>query len=682
MKQLIGKQALGGVFALMLLVAMTPRANAQEEVGGPYEPDENTVLLMHFDGDLTNISDASEDGTGFGTLSYVDNSALELGQALRIDNDSQSDSSYVTIPDTEALDLTGNWTIEGWINVFTFGETSDDWRWVPRLIIKPGEEVFWRPNFWIEMWGDNRFFSSGYHSASGCCWPQSNTPFDTMEPGQWYHITFVRDTTEQVIAQLVHNADRELIAFSSYKYDPIDEAPPMLNGNDVHIGWAGGASTDSWLDGFVDEVRISNVVRDFSIPPILADMTTLGNQSSDVTGYDVSIDAFKLGSGEVQDVTLFYDTGDGFQEMAMTESEDRTYTATIPGQSLGTVVRYYVAAEDDGGLRATFPSNVEVNEAYPSFGVFEPETQTLQLDFEGDSIDDLSQYGHEATFYANGEATTPTFSDDAAEGSASLELNSEDSAYVEIQSPFLASNELTVELWFKADSIKQDVRLIGKESTGSWFEQNFEIKFLDGNRISAGSFLPDGDGFIINELFLEDSLALDTWYGVQYVLADVGAALTVLDADSNMVGQSIIAVEGTPVLAAGPFRIGHSGPADQGYFDGKVDRVAIFNYAKEIDFSVPNEPGSELPGRLALQQNYPNPFNPSTRIRYTLPATGDVTLKVFDVLGRQVASLVDELQPSGTYEVNFDATQLSGGVYFYRLSSGEQTVSRSMLLLK
>ncbi|MBC8041890.1 MAG: T9SS type A sorting domain-containing protein [Rhizobacter sp.] len=88
------------------------------------------------------------------------------------------------------------------------------------------------------------------------------------------------------------------------------------------------------------------------------------------------------------------------------------------------------------------------------------------------------------------------------------------------------------------------------------------------------------------------------------------------------------------------------------------------------------------PSSFALQQNYPNPFNPSTTIRYQLPISGEVSLKVFDVLGREVATLVDTKQAAGNYIVRFSASKLSSGVYFYRLQTGGAVLTKKMLLLK
>ena len=83
-----------------------------------------------------------------------------------------------------------------------------------------------------------------------------------------------------------------------------------------------------------------------------------------------------------------------------------------------------------------------------------------------------------------------------------------------------------------------------------------------------------------------------------------------------------------------------------------------------------------------LSQNYPNPFNPSTTIKYQIPNAGNVTLKVFDILGREVTTLVDEFKNEGRYEVNFNASKLASGVYIYSIKSNDFTASKKLLLLK
>lgn len=98
--------------------------------------------------------------------------------------------------------------------------------------------------------------------------------------------------------------------------------------------------------------------------------------------------------------------------------------------------------------------------------------------------------------------------------------------------------------------------------------------------------------------------------------------------------------------------------------------------------SVNNEVVAGLPEKFDLKPNYPNPFNPSTRISFDLPESAEVRLTVFDVLGRQVATLVNQPMKAGSHTVNFDAQRLASGVYIYRLEAGSFSMTRNMMLIK
>ena len=98
-----------------------------------------------------------------------------------------------------------------------------------------------------------------------------------------------------------------------------------------------------------------------------------------------------------------------------------------------------------------------------------------------------------------------------------------------------------------------------------------------------------------------------------------------------------------------------------------------------------------IPSKYELQQNYPNPFNPSTSIQYAISSTQFVTLKVYDLLGREVATLVNEEKPAGSYNVEFRmqnlptgqaGLELSSGIYFYKLQAGDFVETKKMILLK
>ena len=83
-----------------------------------------------------------------------------------------------------------------------------------------------------------------------------------------------------------------------------------------------------------------------------------------------------------------------------------------------------------------------------------------------------------------------------------------------------------------------------------------------------------------------------------------------------------------------------------------------------------------------LEQNYPNPFNPTTTIKYQIPELSFVTIKVYDVLGNEVATLINEEKPAGSYTVDFNGHEIPSGIYFYRLESGPFTQTKKLILLK
>jgi hypothetical protein len=91
---------------------------------------------------------------------------------------------------------------------------------------------------------------------------------------------------------------------------------------------------------------------------------------------------------------------------------------------------------------------------------------------------------------------------------------------------------------------------------------------------------------------------------------------------------------------------------------------------------------NEIPKTYSLKQNYPNPFNPGTKIDFSIPTSGFVSLEVFDVIGRNVKLLVNEVKQAGSYSVSFDASSIPSGVYFYKITSGSFSETKKMILIK
>ncbi len=686
---------------IFFLLGISNSSFAQEQIGGPYTPDSNTVLLMHFDGNLQNESQFSADGVGYGKLTYLSNAALGLGQCLRINNDAISDSSYVSVADTAALNLKGNWTIEGWMNVFTYGTSSSDWRWVPRLVIKAGDEVFWRPNYFVENWGSNRFFSTGYNVEGQDRWPQVNSPNNTLMPGKWFHLTFIRDTTRHILIQMVHDDKRQLISFNTASYDPVLDVPPIQTKQPVTIGFAGQGSTDGWLDGFVDEIRISNIVRNFAVPPIITNLTQVPNQPDSVDNYSVEADIMAFSStGSIQSAEIHYsvDEGNTWQStpMVMMVSQDH-YVGLIPKQNFGTEVRYYITATDDQGLTAQQPIAGIGGQDFPyySFVVYKPNILVLHLNFENGSGTpvDVSPLVNKVTTFGN---RAPVYSTNAAEGKYSLLMPSDaDSAFLEVPSPFLTMKDFYVSFWFNADSTLEYTRLLNRPIVrGNWYQNNYEIRFQPNARIRARYYVdPNAPNRTkdYSEITLPDSIKLHSWYRVVYKRTDTAAVFMLFDSTNTMlsVGYDSSVAVNPPAIANAPLRIGNGSNLNgRRGFRGLIDDVRIYNngQAKNSVTGV-NRDNTLVPAYYELSQNYPNPFNPTTIIKFVIPKAQKISLTVYDILGRNVKTLINDFTQAGKYTVSWDGTNNKGervasGVYMYRLVAEDFVQTKKMVLLR
>lgn len=116
-----------------------------------------------------------------------------------------------------------------------------------------------------------------------------------------------------------------------------------------------------------------------------------------------------------------------------------------------------------------------------------------------------------------------------------------------------------------------------------------------------------------------------------------------------------------------------------GYNNGYL---AIYNPDGLNGITDVEEEKNKIPKEFILHQNYPNPFNPTTKIRYSVPGSKIVQIKVFDVLGKKIKTLLNEYKQTGTYEIAFDASNLTSGVYFYQLSAGIFVETKKMILLR
>ncbi len=185
----------------------------------------------------------------------------------------------------------------------------------------------------------------------------------------------------------------------------------------------------------------------------------------------------------------------------------------------------------------------------------------------------------------------------------------------------------------------------------------------DGKIIAAGNSF-NGSNFDIALVRYNSNGSLDNTFGTNGVVTtDVGTEGDYATSIAIQSDEKIIVAGGSIYMARFSF-------------------LRIVRYLNNASTGVDEKDNGEIPTAFALEQNYPNPFNPTTAISYQLPVIGFVTLKVYDLLGREVATLVNETKAPGNYEVNFNASNLPSGVYFYRLKAEEFVETKKMILLK
>ncbi|MGE5862765.1 MAG: T9SS type A sorting domain-containing protein [Nitrososphaerales archaeon] len=161
----------------------------------------------------------------------------------------------------------------------------------------------------------------------------------------------------------------------------------------------------------------------------------------------------------------------------------------------------------------------------------------------------------------------------------------------------------------------------------------------------------------------------------------------------------LIAYENDDTIAVDEFLSGRSSPPNNGqlnytlitkkYFEIEdIDRIQMafglcdsLHFSSLIDVDIDNWK-IKNPSSFLLFQNYPNPFNPATKIDFHIPKASYITLRVFDCLGNEIETLLNEYKIKGSYSVKFDASHLSSGLYFYQMIADEFTSTKQMLLLK
>ncbi|MFW5972439.1 MAG: T9SS type A sorting domain-containing protein, partial [Bacteroidota bacterium] len=409
-------------------------------------------------------------------------------------------------------------------------------------------------------------------------------------------------------------------------------------------------------------------------PPIITALSKPeGVPGTDPVDVTVEVDADPTRS--VAEVTLVYSTTTNPEEQALAMSlvEGAVYEATIPAAADGDFVTYYVEAEDNTGARSASSPNVY---RVLSDGITEiAHIQETPSGGPGDS-----------PFLGTAVPMDITVTVQAAPGFGGSAVGGfpvQDDPLLGPWSGVMIRDAEVTAAWNVGDVVR---------ITEAEILENFgvtSLRDLVAEKVGEGDPLPHKT--VTTDLLRDNSIA-EAHEGMMLRFEDV----TVTNPDAGFgewqfssdgtAGNAVRADDASDAFSSDFASTSFEEGTELEYLQG-LWWFSFSNYKlvpvelDDVGFLTSVEPG-EIASRFALSQNYPNPFNPATLIEYSVPAAGKVTLEVFDMLGRKVATLVDGQMPAGVHGITFEAAGLSSGLYLYRLSAGNHVATRTMMLIK
>jgi hypothetical protein len=392
----------------------------------------------------------------------------------------------------------------------------------------------------------------------------------------------------------------------------------------------------------------NNIKMDFYHTPL-----TNGNYLTPRTATIVIKSANKVAMGSTASPKLYYKVNSGsYSSVNYNYYNLDTFMFSIPGQPLGSTVSYYFAAQDSAGtFVCTYPAGGR--------GLNPPGTQAPATVFSY-TIENINY-----VCVGTGTATVgyPFYSywDDARTDmlylASELNINSPKIItkvgfnFASVSSQVL--NEFTIKLQNSSAANLTDFVSSGWMTV---YSQTYTPPGTGWQYITLTTpFYYDG----VNNLLVEVCFNNSSWTSNSTVYSTPAAGKTVLKYDDLPTG---------------------SGCVDFPTGSLQTNRPNMcFTYNTGTG---ENNTGVNVPVKFNLAQNYPNPFNPVTKINFAIPKNGLVTMKVYNVLGKEVAKLINEVKQAGYYTVDFNGSDLSSGVYYYRLDAGDFTDVKKMILIK
>lgn len=408
----------------------------------------------------------------------------------------------------------------------------------------------------------------------------------------------------------------------------------------------------------------------------------------------------------VDSTVMFYSVNNGaYTRMKMTADTSNTFVATIPPQADGAFVKYFFSAWQGGAslLKSSYPDTSKTALFYyvKSNGYTIKDIQyTPFKDGNSGVIDlrvkvlgiiqaDTTDYPAEKDHRSNATKTPYAYMQDAAAPWSGVmlydtladKLHSGETALVAgTVSEYNGMTEISVDSFVVVNTpedttypaVKIKTGDIAQRSNGDTLAERWEGVLVEYDSVHITNNDPDGPTY---------SITGSTGSFREYFVND-GSNDTRVDDD----GSNTFSVDphdtlwGFHIMPQGAYIKHLFGMIKYVNSEYKLEPRANADFVGELD-GIKQE-GTTLPTSFSLSQNYPNPFNPTTTIRYSIAKPTNVSLKIYNILGQEVATLVNSHQATGSYIATFDAARFASGVYFYRLNAGSFNQVRKMLLLK
>ncbi len=407
----------------------------------------------------------------------------------------------------------------------------------------------------------------------------------------------------------------------------------------------------------------------------------------------------------VDSVALYYSVNSGaFTRIKMTADTGNTYIATIPPKADGSFVRYFYSAWQDSTLasQSNYPDTSRtalfyyVRSAgytirdieYTPFSDGNSGVADLLVTVKGVILADTSDYPAEIDHENQSTKTPYAFMQDAAAPWSGVMLydttadklhRGESVSLTGIVSMYNGQTEISVNSFTNLavpeplfTPVKIKTSDIGQRANGDSLARKWQGVLVEFDSVYIVDNDPDGPTYSItgpNGSFRE------------YMVDDGSGKCRVDDDGSNTYSvDPHDTAWGFHIMPKGAFIQGLIGIIKYKNSEYKLEPRTNSDFVGELDGV--RQTSSVVPSSFSLSQNYPNPFNPSTKIKYSIAKAGYVSLKIYNILGQQVATLGNQYQTAGNYTATFDASRLASGIYFYRLNAGSFSAVKKMLLLK